>query len=170
MFRNTIDKDNLREQDTCLTQSSSFSRRAVLTMLFISMLSGMVLLILVEDRPFGVQFSSAVLDTAAVALYTLSRNRNGMQAFLSCPVVRSQMPRLIRRHLAFLGALFVIQTGALELRPNLSPYWISSSDPSPFSIVLCILCACVAVAQVLSNRSLLEGAHDSAQSDKDSYR
>jgi hypothetical protein len=42
---------------------------------------GGILLILVADRPFGIQFSSIVMYTAAVALYTFSRNRNGINRF-----------------------------------------------------------------------------------------
>ena len=71
--------------------------------------------------------------------YTFSRNRNGNQPFLlSCPVVRGQLPQLIRRHLGFLAALFIVQTTALKFRPNLPAYWItpSSRDASPFAIIL----------------------------------
>ena len=124
-------------------------------------------LALLEYRPYGIQFTSMVMYTAAVALYTFSRNRNGAQPFLfSCPVVRRQLPRLIRRHLGFLAALFVAQTSALRLRPNLPAHWVtpSSRDASPFAFVLGVLCLCLGAAEILSNRSLLEDAHLSAQS------
>jgi len=165
-----MDQDRTLTQDTCLTQPASFYRRAVLTMLFIVMWVGIVLFILLEDRPFGVQFSSVVINTAAVALYTFSRNRNSNQPFmLSCPIVREQLPRLIRRHLVFLTGLLIFQTAAFNVRPYLPAYWITpgSRDPSPFSFALWILCACITLAQVLSNRSLLESAHDLAKSDYD---
>lgn len=154
-------------QDPCRTrQPFSVFRFAVLTLLFLTVIPGTVIfLILLADRPCGIQLSSIVVYTAAVALYTFSRNRGGMQPFLlSCPVVRRQLPLLIRRHLGFLAALFILQTAALELRPRLPTYWITSSrNPSPFVITLFGLCAFLAVAQILSNRSLLERAHLSAE-------
>ena len=106
--------------DSCLTQKGSILRFAVLTLLFFTMLGGVGFLILFANRPYGIQLSSIVIDTAAVALYTFSRNRNNMRPFLhSCPVVRRQIPLLIRRHVGFLAALFIVQTTALELRPKL---------------------------------------------------
>ena len=115
---------------------------------------------------YGIQITSMLIYTAAVALYTFSRNRNGAQPFLlSCPVVRRQLPRLVRRHLGFLAALLVAQTMALNFRPNLPAHLVtpSSRDPSPFALILGVLCLCLAIVQILTNRSLLDRAHDSAQ-------
>jgi hypothetical protein len=156
-------------QDPCLTRDYiSFPRLVVFVLLFLTFIGGAIFLALLEYRPYGIQFTSMVIYTAAVALYTFSRNRNGAQPFLlSCPVVLRQLPRLIRRHLGFLAALFIAQTTALKLRPNLPTHWVtpSSRDASPFAFVLGLLCLCLGVAQVLSNRSLLEDAHQSAQTD-----
>jgi hypothetical protein len=152
--------------DPCLTQKGSILRFAVLTLLFFTMLGGVVFLILFANRPYGIQVSSMVIYTTAVALYTFSRNRNNMQPFLlSCPIVRRQIPLLIRRHVGFLAALFIVQTTALVLRPNLPEYLIMQrgTDASLFAVILGILCGCLAVVQILSNRSLLERAHLSAQ-------
>ena len=87
-------------QDPCLTRQPSILRFAVLAVLFlIAIPGGVIFLILLADRPYGIQFSSMVMDTAAVALYTFSRNRNDNQpSLLSCPVVHRQLPVLIRRH------------------------------------------------------------------------
>jgi hypothetical protein len=146
-------------------------RFAVLALLFLTLIpGGVILLILLADRPYGIQFSSLVMDTAAVALYTFSRNRGrylpaDLQPFLlSCPVVRRQVPLLIRRHLGFLAGLFIVQTTALQLRPNLPAYLITPSSRfvSPFAYILGGLCACLALVQIVSNRSLLERAHLSA--------
>ena len=98
--------------------------------------------------------------------YTFSRNRNNMQPFLlSCPAVRRQIPLLIRRHLGFLVALLLLQTTALRLLPHLPAYLITpkSTDVSPFALILGVLFGCLAVVQILSNRSLLKHAHLSAQ-------
>jgi hypothetical protein len=154
------------QPDPCVTQKGSVLRFAVLTLLFFTMLGGVGCLILFANRPYGMQVSSIVIYTAAVALYTFSRNRNNMQPFLlSCPVVRRQIPLLIRRYVGFLAALFIVQTTALKLRPNLPEYLITphSTDPSLFTVILGVLCGCLAVVQILSNRSLLERAHLSAQ-------
>jgi hypothetical protein len=154
-------------QDPCLTrQHISFSRLAVFTLLFLTVMGGGIFLALLEYRPYGIQLTSILIYTAAVALYTFSRNRNGAQPFLlSCPVVRSQLPRLIRRHLGFLAALFIAQTMALNLRPKLPAYWVtpSSKDSSPFALLLGVLCLGLGIVEVLTNRSLLDRAHDSAQ-------
>jgi hypothetical protein len=152
--------------DPCLTQPSSLLRFAVFAMLLLSVPCTAVLLILLEDRPYGIQLSSIVGYTAAVALYTFSRNRNGNQPFLlSCPIVRSQIPTLTRRHLVFLAAMFIVQTMALKFRSNLPAHWItpSSRDASPFAIILGIFCLCLAVVEILTNRSLLGRAHGSAK-------
>ena len=154
------------QPDPCLTQKGSILRFTALTLLFFTMLGGVVFLILFANRPYGIQVSSVVIYTAAVALYTFSRNRNNMQPFLlSCPVVRRQIPTLIRRHVGFLVALFLVQTTALEFRPNLPEHLITprGTDPSLFVVILGVLCGCLALVQILSNRSLLERAHLSAQ-------
>ena len=154
------------QPDPCLTERGSIVRFAVLTLLFFTMLGGIGFLILFANRPYGIQVTSIVIDTAAVALYTFSRNRNNMQPFLlSCPVVRHRIPLLIRRHVGFLAALFIVQTTSLKLRPRLPEYLIMprGTDPSLFAGILGILFGCLAVVQVLSNRSLLERAHLSAQ-------
>jgi hypothetical protein len=130
------------------------------------MFSTVILLILLADRPYGIQLSSITGYTAAVAFYTFSRNRNDNQSFLlSCPVVRGQFPQLIRRHLGFLAALFIVQTTALKLRPNLPANVIMprGTNASLFAVILGVLCVSLAIVQVLSNRSLLERAHVSAQ-------
>jgi hypothetical protein len=154
------------QADPCLTQKGSILRFAVLTLLFFTMVGGIGFLILFANRPYRIQVSSIVIDTAAVALYTFSRNRNNIQPFLlSCPIVRRQIPLLIRRHVGFLAALFIVQTTALDLRPKLPEYLITpgGTDPSLFAVILGVLFGCLAVVQTLSNRSLLEGAHLSAQ-------
>lgn len=156
-------------KDPCLKRDYiSFPRLVVFVLLFLTVIGGGICLALLEYRPYGIQLTSMVIYTAAVALYTFSRNRNGAQPFLlSCPIVRRQLPRLIRRHLGFLVALFIAQTTALRLRPNLPVQWItpSSRDASPFTLILGVLCLCLAIVQILTNRALLDRAHLSAQTE-----
>jgi hypothetical protein len=156
-------------QDPCLTrQHVSFPRLAVFTLLYLTAIGGGICLTLLEYRPYGIQLASIVIYTAAVALYTFSRNRIGAQPFLlSCPVVRRELPRLIRRHLGFLAALFIAQTTALNFRANLPAHFAmpSSRFASPFTLILAVFCLCLAIVQTLTNRSLLNRAHLSAQTD-----
>jgi hypothetical protein len=103
--------------------------------------------------------------TTAVAFYTFS-HRNGNQSFLvSCPVVRGQLGRLIRRHFGFIAAIFIAQTTAFRLRPNLPASWITPGrkEASPFAILRGLLCLVLAIVQTLTNRSLLDRAHNSAR-------
>jgi len=154
-------------KDPCLTRDYiSFPRLVVFALLFLTFIGGAIFLALLAYRPYGIQFTSMVMYTAAVALYTFSRNRNGNQPFLlSCPAVRSQLRRLIRRHLGFLAVLFVVQTIALKLRPKLPAYLITprGTDASLFAFGLGVFCLCLGIVQILTNRSLLERAHLSSQ-------
>jgi hypothetical protein len=154
-------------KDPSLTRDYiSFPRLVVFALLFLTFIGGGIFLALLEYRPYGIQFASMVMYTAAVALYTFSRNRNGAQPFLlSCSVVRRQIPTLIRRHLGFLAALLLVQTTALEFRSSFPEYLIKprGTDPSLFAVILGVAFGCLAVVQILSNRSLLERAHLSAQ-------
>ena len=155
-------------QDPCRKgQALSISRFAVLAVLFLTMIPGsFVLMILLDGKPYGLQIGSAVIYTAAVALYTFSHNRGPNPPFmLSCPIVRGQLTSLVKRHLTFLVALFLLQTTALKLRLRLPANWIASTgrDPSPFVWAVFVMCGGLALLEVLTNRSLLERAHLSAQ-------
>ncbi len=149
--------------DPCrIRQPFSLLRFVVLTLLFLTFVpGGFFLLPMLADEPYGIQLASLVIDTAAVALYTFSGNQRLQPYQFFCPVVRLQLPRLLRRHAGFLAALFILQTAAFQLRPQLPAYWVTAivRSESPFVIVLTILCASLAFAQILSNRSLLGHAH-----------
>lgn len=142
------------------------SRATVLVALFLTMCSAAFLLALLNDRPYGIQISTLLGYTATVSFYTFTQNRNGNQSFLlSCPIVRGQLTRLIRRYFFYITSLFIAQTTALRLRQNLPAAWITptSKDASPFAIVLGILCVVLAIVHTLTNRSLLDRAHRSAK-------
>jgi len=127
------------------------------------MLGSSVLFAVWADRPYGFQLASQVAYTPAVILYTFSRNNNGMQRYLfSCPVIRAQLPRLAFRHIGFIAVLFVLQTGALQLRPRLSPSWFAASgwrDTNRYELALGILCVALAVTETATNRASLNRAH-----------
>lgn len=125
--------------------------------------SGVLYFTVLVDRPYGIQLSSQVAYTAAVMLYTFSSNKNGMQRYLFlCPFVRPQLPRLAFRHIGFLAVLFFLETGALQLRPRLSPSWSVASGfkgTTRFELTLEVICAALALTEVATNRSFLNRAH-----------
>jgi len=110
---------------------------------------------------YGIQCASLIPYTALVILATFSALRGQQPYFFECPIVHRNLPRLARRHGGFLATLVVLETIALPLRPHLPASWLitTGKDGSPFTITLFILCMCLALAQILSNRSLLERAH-----------
>jgi hypothetical protein len=64
----------------------------------------------------------------------------------------------------FVAVLFVLLTAALQLRSHMPPSWLVASGApkslSHLTTVLFILSACLALAQILTNRSLLNRAHN----------
>lgn len=140
------------------------SRAAVLTTCFLTMIFGSgAVYYLLQEHSFRIQAASVVGETAAVILYTFSKNRGNNPPYLySCPMVQSQLPILIRRHLAFLLGIVVLETVALGLRQNLPNWWLTASgrNETPFNTVLAILLGIVAVVEIVTNRSQLELAHD----------
>ena len=160
-----MNNDEELAADPCCAKSTFSSPRFLaFALLFVAMLgAGPTLLFILADTPYGVQIASAISYTAAVMLYGFAKNRNGIKPYLfTCPVVVNQYPRLIKRHLAFLAALLVFETISLGIKPYLSSWWLTSSGRGapPIAFVVAVPCMILAVAGILTNRSLLEHAHD----------
>jgi hypothetical protein len=151
--------------DACLAPPAfSPERFLFFTLIFLIMTIGSLALFLyLGDDPFGVQIAAIVCYTSAVVLYTFSANRGTPRYLFRCPIVQTQLPRIARRHLIFVAVVFVLLTGALHLRPYMPPSWLIASGARnsmpPFAAVLIVLSACLALAQTLTNRSLLNRAH-----------
>ncbi len=157
------DRDDLTE-DPCRAESTfSGPRFLAFALLFVVMLGGgSILLFALAHTFYGIQLASVVSYTAAVMLYGFAKNRNGIQPFLfTCPVVESQYPRLLKRHVAFLAALVAFETVSLRIKPHLPGWWNTSSgrDMPPFFIALAIPCGALLITEILTNRGLLERAH-----------
>jgi hypothetical protein len=131
---------------------------------FLAMIVGSGLLfILLAGVPFGIQSAALVCYTSAVVLYTFSANRGLPRYMFGCPIVRAQLPRLVKRHIAFVAVLLVLLTVALHLRRRLPAWWlVTSGAPKslpPLTTALFVLSALLALIQILTNRSALERSH-----------
>ena len=146
------------------TPVASPDRFVLFAIAFLTMLPGSLILFLwLGDKPFGTQFASVIGYTAATILYTFSANR-GMQRYLfNCPYVRSQFRRLAVRHICFLTALILLQTAILSIRPHLSPWWMTEGfgprGMPPFILLMGVLCGALLIAEIVTNRSILQRAH-----------
>jgi hypothetical protein len=165
-----LTEDLVPNTDPCTKPSTfSWSRCILFTFVFLTFIPGsLILFFFLSDRPYGVQAASMVSYTAAVILYTFSKNR-GMQRYLfHCPFVRPQLPLLARRHAYFLVALFALQTAILQLRSHFSPFWLTAGSGSkrsapPYVMLLGVLWIALCLSQILSNRSLLDRAHEAPE-------
>ncbi len=142
-----------------------FDRLELFLPLIVLMFVSFGFLLGLADLPYRIQIGSLVPYTCFIVLATLSAQRGQQPYFFRCPVVKQMMPRLVRRHGAFLLAIVVLETIALYTARYLSASWLSAKGrgASPFAITLLVLCFCLAFVQVFSNRSLLERAHQKEQ-------
>jgi hypothetical protein len=158
-------KSSSKPVDPCLVQPSFSGERFIIFLpVFLAMTAGSALLFfLFADTPFGIQSAALVGYTSAIVLYTFSANRGLPRYMFSCPIVRAQLPKLAKRHIAFASVLLVLLSVALHLRQQLPPWWLVSTGASrslpPLTTALFVLAACLALTQILTNRSILERAH-----------
>lgn len=158
------DCDELTE-DPCRAESTfSGPRFLAFALLFVVMLGGgSILLFALGHTSYGIQLASAVSYTAAAMLYGFAKNRSGIVPYLfTCPVVAAQYPRLLKRHAAFLVLLIAFETIALRIKPHLPEWWLTSSGRNmpPFFIALALPCGALLITEILTNRGLLERAHN----------
>jgi hypothetical protein len=152
-------------RDPCRGRSFSLARFALMATLFLCMTVGSLpLFFFLMKRPYGFQTASAIVYTIFAVFFTFARTgtRTGKDLapyMFTCPAVQPQFPRLLRRHVAFLVALFAFQTLALTERPHLPDWWSTGVRGTPFDIALLFLCLGLGYTEVFTNRSLLDGAH-----------
>ncbi len=142
--------------------TSSDSRAAAFVLLFIAMF-GFAAFAIETDSFTGTLVGSILGYTAAVMLYSFARNRNAIQPYLfTCPVVVRQYPRLLIRHAAFLAVLivFVLITAKSKLHHPEPKLPSSGRDTSPSFLVVAIPLMALALTEILTNRALLERAHN----------
>ena len=150
--------------DPC-SAGSTFSgpRFLAFACLFMAMLAGGgILFFLLSDTAYGNQLASVVSYTSAVLLYGFAKNRSGIRPYLfTCPVVVSQYPRLLNRHAVFLTVMVAVETVAFRIKPHLSAWWLTASGRNmpPFVVAVVVPCMVMAIAEIVTNRALLERAH-----------
>lgn len=110
----------LPSPDPCYPGYGAFDRLFLFAPIILLIVPGSVILfIFLGDLAYGIQFASLIIYTAAVVLITFSAQSGQQRYLFTCPVVKSQIPCLARRHVGFLVALFVFETIAFYLRPHL---------------------------------------------------
>lgn len=139
----------------------TFDRPELFLPTILIMFASAAFIFVFADVPFGLQLTSIIPYTAFVFLGTFSAQRGQQPYFFECSIVDRVLPRLSQRHIGFLVAILVLETVGFYLKRFMPSSWLVARgrDGSPFGITLCILCMCIAFAQVLTNRSLLERAH-----------
>ena len=152
-------------------ERTALDRPGLFIPVILMMFASAALIFVYADVPCGLQFASIIPYTAFVFLGTFSAQRGQQPYFFECSIVNRVLPRLGQRHISFLGATLVLETAAFYLKRYMPSDWLIAKgrDGSPFGITVFIVCMCIAFAQVLTNRSLLERAHlQSSQSPDDS--
>jgi hypothetical protein len=169
-FSHVVDFENQPQEtqpwpysDPCRNSSFSLVRFVLMSIIFLGLTVGTVLLPLlpVHKSPYRLQELSTISYTFYVVFFTFAATRQWRRYLFTCPAVQPELPRLLWRHLCFLVALFVLQTKALAIRLDLPAWWRteSSKGSTPFEGTLLLLCIVLALVQVFTNRSLLERAH-----------
>ena len=152
--------------DPC-RHNSSGPRLLLMSAIFLCMTVGsMLLVVLLRGTTYGLQATSFVFYTFFVVFFTFattgSRGGGNVPGYkFTCPAVEPQIPRLLWRHLICLVALSVLETAALAVHPHLPDGWNIQDrrGSTPFEIVLLLLGIGLAMAQILTNKSLLNRAH-----------
>lgn len=152
--------------DPCRHKSSG-PRLLLMSAIFLCMTVGsMFPVVLLRGAAYGLQVASLVCYTLFVLFFTFattgSRGGGNVPGYkFTCPAVEPQIPRLLLRHLICLVALFVLETAALAVHPHLPDWWNiqDKKGSTPFEITLLLLGIGLAIAQILTNKSLLNRAH-----------
>jgi hypothetical protein len=151
--------------DPCRDTSFSLPRFALMAALFVSwMIGSLLVFFLLMKRPYELQEASAITYTIFAVFFTFARTgtRTGKDLppyMFTCPAVQTQFSRLLWRHAGFLVALFALETLALAIRPNLPDWWNTDSRGTPFETALLVLWVGLGLAEVFTNRRLLDRAH-----------
>ena len=140
--------------------------------IMVAALATFLLLILLGDKPFGIQIVSVVAETEFVVLLVFFDTSTWRGYSLRNPTVRQQLPHLLQIHSLFIGLIFVVLTIALSAIPHLPDIWFVESvvwyhnfvrhQSSPFAFVLIMAGSAAAVTEAWFLRRILSRASESA--------
>src|ERR1700722_1288649 len=127
-----------------------------------------LLLILLGDRPFGIQIVSIVADTEFVVLLVFFDTSSWRGYSLHNRTVQQQLPHLLRIHSLFIGFIFGVLTIALSAIPHLPDTWFVENvvwyhnfvrhQASPFAFVLILAGSVAAVFEAWILQRILSRA------------
>ncbi len=130
-----------------------------------------VLLILLGDRPFGIQTVSVIAETEFVILLVFFDTKSWRGYSLRNRTVQQELPHLLRIHGSFLALIFIALTVALSAEPHLPDTWFVESvvwyhnfvrhQASPFALVLILAGSITAVTEASILRRILSRALES---------
>jgi hypothetical protein len=120
------------------------------------------LLILIGDKPYGVQFTTLIGDTGFVYFLVFCDSRAYKGYSLRLTAVRKKIPTLLAIHAAFLLFIFVALTAALSVRSHLSSSWLITKGKrdSWFDVLLLVIGVTVYVSQTQICRKILSRSID----------
>jgi hypothetical protein len=148
--------------DSCYADYGALDRPVLfLPLVLLFVLSIVLFAAFLTDLSWGTTIASLIIYTELMILMTFSAQRGQQRYLFKCPVVRSQIPELLKRHLGFSAALFILETLALDLRSHLSAWWLTANGRNvpPFYVGLFILFIALSMSQGITSRSLLQRAH-----------
>jgi ABC-type xylose transport system permease subunit len=124
------------------------------------------------NRPYGMQTATLISYSGVIFIWTFFRTKGvNTKHSLSAPYVLEQLPRLLMIHFAYLLALFVLETQALDIRSSMPRWWLVAQGRKgmpPFDFALMLILMVIAVSQIFISRRILGRAKkaflaDSAQ-------
>lgn len=146
--------------DPCRAEHTSSGPRALAFVLLFVVMIGSVILAL-QGSFLLTLFAAIAGYTACVMVYGFARNRGGNPPYLfRCPVVISQYPRLLKRHLVFLILLICCVILALKTKPRPTERIATPHRDDTFYVLVAIPIAVLALTEVMTNRRVLERAHN----------
>jgi hypothetical protein len=120
------------------------------------------LLILIGDKPYGVQITTLIGDTGLVFFLVFCDSRSYKGYSLRLTAVRRKIPTLLAIHAVFLLFIFVGLTAALSVRPHLSSSWLITNGrwDSWFDVLLMVIGVTIYISQTQISRKILSRSID----------
>ena len=127
-------------------------------------LGSLLLFVMFSGKPYGIQLGTVFSYTMGVLFLTFAHtgNRGGKDLppyMFTCPAVRSQLARLLLRHVLFLCGALVLETALLSLRTHGVEWPMLKNGDDPLNLITMIAIIGVGYFEMYGNRSILKRAH-----------